>query len=168
MILSNRDTTATPRSSIVVSFTLKFTVIFAVLVSNPFDFAAILPLALLLDALFTDVGSNSVLLSSLPFADVFAAVSPDECAVALALVVHELARILLAVFPLELALAVHFVLAPVAGVRFAIWPEVVPETADFVVLKSALVIASICEGQSSLTFFLSVFVFAFVPGTIGP
>lgn len=86
------------------------------LVANPFDLAAVLPLALLLDSVFADVGSNSVLLSSLPLADVLAAVSPDEGAVSFALVVDEVTLVALSIFPLKFAIAVHFVLAPVARV----------------------------------------------------
>ena len=91
-------------------------VVVTLVIADPSNFAAILPLTLLLDTLLTDVRANAVLFAGLPCSDVFAAIGPDEGSVALALIVDELAAVHLAVLPLELTLAVHFVLAPVAGV----------------------------------------------------
>ena len=84
--------------------------------SDPFDLAAILPLSLLLHSVLTNVGTDTVLLSGLPFADVFAPISPYECAIAFTLIIDELTGVHLSVFPFELALAVHLVLTPVASV----------------------------------------------------
>lgn len=118
---------------------------FFAFITNPFDLAAILPLALLLNAFFTDVGADSVLFSGLPFADVLPPVSPNECAMSLALIVYEVTLVHFSVFPFKLALTIHFVFSPIACVGFAIRPVIMSETADFICLELTLVVASICE-----------------------
>jgi hypothetical protein len=72
---------------------------FFALVADPLNLAAVLPLALLLDTLFTDVGADSVLLSGLPLADVLAAISPNEGTVALAFIIYEVTLVHFAVLP---------------------------------------------------------------------
>jgi len=61
--------------------------------------AAVLPFALLFDALLADVGSNAMLLASLPRTNVFAAISPHESSMAFTLVIDELSTVHLAILP---------------------------------------------------------------------
>ena len=84
--------------------------------SNPFDLAAVLPLTLLLYTVLTNVSTDSVLFTSFPFANVFAAISPNECAITFTFIIDKLTSVHLSIFPLELAFTVHFVLAPVTRV----------------------------------------------------
>ena len=84
--------------------------------TDPLDLPSVLPLALLLHSVLTDISADSMLFACFPFADVLAAVCPDESTVALSLIIDELTRVHLAIFPLELAITVHFILAPVTYV----------------------------------------------------
>jgi hypothetical protein len=68
-------------------------------VSEPPLFAAVNPLALTLNAIFADVGSNSVLLTSLPITDVLSAVGPDKRALTFAFVVNKVTLVFLSVSP---------------------------------------------------------------------
>ena len=135
---------------------------------EPLDLAAVLPLTLLGNAFLADVGADAVLFSCFPFADILAAISPNEGTLTLTLIVNELASVCLAVLPFEFAFAIHFVLAPVARIGFAIRPVIVAEPTDLVVLEGAFVVAAIGKGKSTLTFFLAIFVVSFISGTIGP
>ena len=139
-----------------------------VTVANPSNFASVLPFSLLLDALLTYVGADTVLLTGLPQTNIFAAISPYEFSLALALVVYELARIHLAVLPFELALAVHFVLAPVSSVALAIRPVIVSETADLVHLELSFVVAAVSESKPALPLLFPVLVAPLVTRAIRP
>jgi len=78
-----------PQSVLVDLIVLSLTIV--CICSDPFDLAAVLPLALLLDAVLTNVGADAMLLSSLPFADIFASISPNEGSIAFTLVIDKLA-----------------------------------------------------------------------------
>ena len=83
---------------------------------QPAHFTAILPLTLLGNSIFTDVSANTVLFSCFPLTDVLSSVSPDESALALSLIIHEVSFTLLAIFPSEHTVTIHFVLAPVTSI----------------------------------------------------
>ena len=79
---------------VVVEFVTSTLVVIAVIsLANPADLLAVLPLSLLLHAVFADVRADSVLLASLPLADVFAAVGPVVDAEAVDCVVFPLALV---------------------------------------------------------------------------
>ena len=84
--------------------------------TNPLDFTTVLPFTLLLDTLFADISADSMLLASLPLANIFATILPNKGTMAFTFIVYELATVHFTILPLKLAFAIHFVLTPVTGI----------------------------------------------------
>ena len=109
-----------------------------------------------------------MLLSVAPLSVVDTAIAPREHAVALAFVIFELASVLFAVLPLQLTKAMHLILEPLAFESLTVGPDVFSPPRDLVLVKRALVDASICKGQHPLPIFLAVLVATLVARPVGP
>ena len=110
----------------------------------------------------------AMLLAILPVALVLAAIWPEEHPVALLFVIAVLAFVLSAVGPGEHAASVHFVVEPGADEHAAVGPVVLALTLDVVVLEVTVVCASVSPGESALAVLLAMHVDAIVFGTVGP
>lgn len=143
-------------------------VILSNIFSQPPNLSSILPLTLLLMAVLAYINPDAVLFACFPIPDVLSPISPNELSLSLALVIDKIAFILLAVLPSQDSLAIHFVFLPVSCVGLAVRPIVVSEATDFILLELALVVTSISESQSALTFLFAIYVLTFIACSIGP
>jgi hypothetical protein len=104
-----------------------------------------LPLALLFLALDAYVGSNSMLLACLPFANVLSSVGPAESAFAFTFVINELSFVLFLVFPDQDSLAMHLVVAPLSIILLSVRPVVLANATNLILLELSFVIAAVGE-----------------------
>lgn len=70
---------------------------------------AVLPIALLPDAILVEVHADTALLTAVPATLVLASIAPNELALTMALVFLELPDVLLAVWPNKVPVAMHLV-----------------------------------------------------------
>ena len=129
---------------------------------------ALAPSALLRFSRGGSVNSDAILLPFFPVSSVLATVRPEECALAIFLIIDVFALVSPPVGPVKDAEALHLVIFPPTLVDAGVAPSVDAVAIDVVLVEFALIGAPVRPRDLALSMFFPIHVVSFVGGTVGP